>query len=119
MHSDVLLIESDPTLAKYLVDLIRTQTGCACHWVSTLADGVERLDTGSYWLIVVDLDLLDDRARRQIVALRTARPSLRIVGLDSLPDHHLNGAFDVIIQKPFVADPLLATLPTLRLQAIG
>ena len=71
---------------------------------------------GNYWLVVVDLDLLDDRARRRAAGLRDSYPELRLIGLDSLPGHSrdINGFFDVVIQKPFIADPLVAALPGLR-----
>ena len=116
MLSHVLLVESDTTLAKYLGDLIGKHSGCACHHSQSLDEGVERLDTGNYWLAVVDLDLLDERSRRLAAELRRSYPELRLIGLDSLPSRFVDtdGSFDVMIQKPFVAEPLLAVLPGLR-----
>jgi DNA-binding response OmpR family regulator len=116
MLSYVLLVESDTTLAKYLADLIGEHSGCACHRSPSLDEGIERLETGNYWLAVVDLDLLDDRSRRRAAALRKSYPELRLIGLDSLPNRLAgpDGSFDVVIQKPFIADPLMAALPGLR-----
>jgi DNA-binding response OmpR family regulator len=116
MLSHVLLVESDTTLAKYLGDLIGKHSGCACHHSPSLDEGLERLDTGNYWLAVVDLDLLDDRSRRLAAELRKSYPELRLIGLDSLPGPPVGpvGSFDAIIQKPFIAEPLVAALPSLR-----
>jgi DNA-binding response OmpR family regulator len=116
MLSHVLLVESDATLAKYLADLIGEHSGCACHHSPSLAEGIERLDTGNYWLAVVDLDLLDDRSRRRAAELRKSYPELQLIGLDSLPSYSADpdGSFDVVLQKPFIAEPLVAALPGLR-----
>jgi DNA-binding response OmpR family regulator len=116
MLSHVLLVESDATLAKYLGNLIGKHSGCACHHSPSFDEGVERLDTGNYWLAVVDLDPLDDRSRRLATQLRRSHPELRLIGLDSLPSRSAgpDGSFDVIIQKPFIAEPLVAALPGLR-----
>jgi DNA-binding response OmpR family regulator len=116
MLNHVLLVESDTTLAKYLAELLGEHSGCACHHSPSLDEGLERLDTGTYWLAVIDLDLLDDRSRHLAAELRKSYPELRLIGLDSLPSPPVDpdGSFDAIIQKPFIAEPLVAALPGLR-----
>jgi len=119
MHSRILLIVSDPTVAKYLRALIGSSGGAGCHVATTLEEGLARLEAGGYGLAVIDVDPLSDRARQRASELSNSCPGLKVVGLGSLPEHGLRGGFDVVIQKPFVAEPLLAALSDRRLEVSG
>ena len=116
MPRSVLLVESDSTIRKYLGDLLR-RGGHPCTSVASLGAALRELGERPYLTIIADLDLAGDDAGGLAARLRRACPGACLIGLQSsaeLPGGaQSDGAFDTIIVKPFVADPLLAILPAL------
>jgi len=111
MRPRILLVEPDPTIRKHLAALLE-RLGYACASVATLVDAMAEARREPCALIIVDLDLAggdpDDCAAR----LRAAAPAARLIALDSDGLPALD-AYDALIPKPFLADPLLAAIPGL------
>jgi len=116
MRRRILLVEGDPTIRKHLAALL-ARLGYPCCPVASLAAALAEVESETYPLIIVDLDLAGGDPRGVAVRLRTLAPAARLVGLDSAAaasgaDPALD-AFDAVIAKPFLADPLLAAIPQL------
>lgn len=111
MARHILLVEADPTIRKHLAALIE-RAGHRCFSVDSLAAAVREAGRHPYPLVIVDLDEAGRDPVECAQTLRAVAPGARLLGLDSSgtcpPD-----AFDLIVAKPFLADPLLAALPTL------
>ena len=115
MRCKILLVEPDPTISKHLAFLIR-QRGYECHAVASVPSALAELRRRPYEVIIVDLDLTGGRPQACATEFRDAGAAARLIGLDSRgeppgddPVHH---AFDAVIPKPFVVEPLFAALPT-------
>ena len=116
MFRRILLVEPDHTIGKHLNSLLGT-LGYTCRSVTSVTSALAEMAGQAYPLIIADLDLAGGDPAALAARLREACGSARLVGLDSTGDPcgdvpALNG-FDAVISKPFLAEPLLATLPSL------
>lgn len=111
MAGRILLVEGDATIRKHLIALLR-RLGFTCRSVGSVAAALDEARRQRYPLIIVDLDLTGRDPHGCAAHLRNAAPSARIVALDGNGDSPVD-AFDAVVPKPFVAEPLLAALPTL------
>ena len=116
MQAHILIAEADPTIRKHLECLLR-DLGHACAGVSSLPAALTELQGQPYDIVIVDLDLARGGQGDFTAQLLGARRSVRLIGLDSAGGHDSHGALhrnlDAVIPKPFLAEPLLATLPAL------
>lgn len=117
MQARILLVEADALISKHLVTLIRRH-GYSCEAVSSLSAALDALRRDAFGLIILDLDLPGTDPSAIAKELRGIRPEVRLVGLDSVAESRGGGAsspaaFDAVIPKPFVVEPLLAALPCL------
>lgn len=116
MQASILLVEADPTISKHLACLVR-EMGHQCRSVSSLPVALAELRRQPYDVVIVDLDLARSGPVAFAAEFRKARATARLIGLDSAGEHRgrdaLHETLDAVIPKPFVAEPLLETLPTL------
>ncbi|MFW6108784.1 MAG: hypothetical protein ACOC8D_03110 [bacterium] len=111
MSRRILLIESDPTIRKHLAALLE-RVGHSCSPVDALEPALREARRHPYPLIIVDLDDAGADLAGWADTLRSVAPDARLLGLDSTGTCPPN-LFDVLVPKPFLAEPLLAALPGL------
>ena len=116
MSHRILLVEADATIRKHLVGLIR-RLGHDCAPVASLAAALDELRQRPCSLVIVDLDVACGNPASLAAQMRLADATVRLVALDShgAPpgDDPAHQSFDAVIPKPFLVEPLLATLPAL------
>lgn len=113
MQARVLLALADPTVLKHLSHLLAGR-GYECRCAPTLSAAIAELRAAPCQAAVLDLDLLGADLAASARRLREADPAARLIALDSLaerrrPDEAAT-AFDAVIPKPFLLEPLLDTL---------
>ena len=116
MQAHILIAEGDSTIRKHLVCLLR-KLGHECADVPSLPAALAELQGQPYDIVIVDLDLARGGQGNFAEQFLEARDSVRLIGLDTANEHDghcvLHDRLDAVIPKPFLAEPLLATLPAL------
>ncbi len=107
----ILLVEDDAMLGAAIVEGLRPRY--QADWTRTVADSEAALSTGSYQLMILDLNLPDGSGFDLLATLRRSGNPLPVLVLsarDALTDRlaGLNGGADDYIVKPFDLDELLA-----------
>ncbi len=108
----ILLIEADPTIRKHLSTLLDAR-GYQCLAIPSLEAALAEAPRRSYAVVVVDLDLAGSDAGAMAGCLRGAAPTAQLVGLDAGGGVRGLEAFDLVVAKPFLAEPLLAAISQL------
>ena len=117
----VLIVEGSASLARLLA------TGLASETVSVdvthdMAEAMSRLDSRSYDLLILDLDLSDMDGAAVLQSMRSRRPDLRVLSLSvrgGVEDRVMaldHGADDYLL-KPFSLLELMARVRVLRRRA--
>ena len=113
-HS-ILLLDDDAWTAETALEMLRFQ-GFQAEWASTIADALQKLAARSFDLILLDLDLGDERGESLIgeaEASRVKLPPVLIVSAEASDDGSAAaeriGAIG-FLRKPYVVRDLLDRL---------
>jgi DNA-binding response OmpR family regulator len=110
----ILLVEDDSMMAR-AVKTALTQAGYAVDWVSTAEDACLALETTTYDLAVLDINLPDKSGLDLIRGLRSKKNELPVLALTSRDTtkqkvEGLNAGMDDYLIKPFDLEELLARI---------
>jgi diguanylate cyclase (GGDEF)-like protein/PAS domain S-box-containing protein len=91
MTDSVLLVEGDPAEAQALIAaLADPRSGpCTVHWVTSLAEGLERLKSDGISVVLLDLFLSDSQGIETFDKLLRAAPRVPILILSALVDEDM------------------------------
>jgi DNA-binding response OmpR family regulator len=122
MTNNILVVEDDASLQKYLKELLMDNG----YFVQTAGDGIQALNSIKKTepdVVILDLGLPNMSGEAVCLEIRKKYPDLPVIILtakDSISDkvQGLNLGADDYMTKPFVADELLARIKA-RLRATG
>lgn len=114
----VLVVEDDLDASANIADILEID-GYTCDVASSIAEGLERLGSGRYGVIILDRKLPDGQSIESLPRIRKLAPDAAIIvvtgyaDLDGAVQALRSGASDYIL-KPINPEALRATLERIR-----
>lgn len=113
---NVLLIEDNAVDARFVSGLLRPQPHLQCRHVSLLADAVPLLESGTFDVVLLDLNLEDSSGHDTFAAVQRSAAGAAILVLSGSDDEELatrtvrEGAQDYLVKGSFDGRLLLRSL---------
>ena len=105
-RTKILLIEDNPDDAMLIQETFADtgNTSCDWHWVYRLSDGLERLETDHFTVVLLDLSLPDSHGLETFTKAHAQAPNVPIILMTGLEDEELalqavqKGAQDYLVK---------------------
>ena len=105
-RTKILLIEDNPDDAMLIQETFADtgNTSCDWHWVNRLSDGLDRLNTDHFTVVLLDLSLPDSHGLETFTKAHAQAPNVPIILMTGLDDEELalqavqQGAQDYLVK---------------------
>ncbi len=119
LEMNVLLIDDEPEIC-FLVKNMLHRAGIQCELAHSIAEGRERLVTGMFEAVLLDIHLPDGLGYQMIPEIRAVLPNARVIALSAVDQEQENATdrgADLFIAKPFDKSSILGGLRALGISA--
>lgn len=116
---NVLLIDDETEICFLLKTMLRRE-GIDCDMAHTMEQGRDRLETGRYAAVFLDIHLPDGLGYELIPEIREALPEVQVIAISAVDNEQKNAkdrGADLFIAKPFDRGSILGGLRSLGLTA--
>lgn len=116
---DVLLIDDEAEICLLLDNLLRRK-GFRCDTAHSMEEGRERLATGRYQAVFLDIHLPDGLGYQLIPEIRDKQPEAQVIAISAVDNERVHAqeqGADLFIPKPFNKSSILGGLHTLGITA--
>lgn len=116
---NVLLIDDETEICFLLKNMLRRE-GIACDMAHSMQQGRERLGTGNYSAVFLDIHLPDGLGYQLIPEIRETQPDIQVIAISAVDNEQKNAkdqGADLFIAKPFDRGSILGGLRSLGLTA--
>jgi two-component system response regulator ResD len=115
----ILYIEDDRTLQNLVKMILRDETKYKIDLANNGSDGVKKTLENDYDLILMDIMMPEMDGVEAAYAIKTAKPSIKIVALTALEKNEIPNFDDVLFPiKYYIRKPIISNILTKKIEEI-